>query len=45
LLNILLSHLLCLSAAWFGMVTSDFARRALIGTLRRVRYSLRKGSQ
>ena len=45
LLNILLSHLLCLSAAWFGMVSSDFARRALIGALRRARYSLRKESQ
>jgi hypothetical protein len=45
LLNILLSHLLCLSATWFGMVTSDFARRALIGALRRARYSLRKESQ
>ena len=45
LLNILLSHLLCLSGAWLGMVTSDVARRALVGTLKRMRYSLRKENQ
>jgi CrcB protein len=45
LLNISLSHLLCLSGAWLGMVMSDFGRSALIGALRRMRFSFRRETE
>ncbi|MGA8658143.1 MAG: fluoride efflux transporter CrcB [Chthoniobacterales bacterium] len=45
LLNILLSHVLCLSGVWLGMMTSEYARAGLIRALRLIRFVFRRESE